>query len=130
MTKALRGQGGFTLIEVVAAAALIGIMATMLLPSLTGANDRVKNARLQNDLVTVDQAIALYRMDEGKVPTSLTALNSDYLSGKLADTKDAKGEGLSYTPDADGVKYTLSGKNSKGEVVKSPGSSETVTPKE
>lgn len=130
MTKNLRGQGGFTLIEVVAAAALIGIMATMLLPSLTGANDRVKNARLQNDLATVDQAIALYRMDEGKVPSSLTALNSDYLSGKLADTKDAKGEALSYTPDEGGSKYTLSGKNSKGEVVKSPGSSETVTPGE
>ena len=125
MTKKLRGQRGFTLIEVVAAAALIGIMATMLLPSLTGANDRVKNARLQNDLATVDQAIALYRMDEGKVPSSLDALNSDYLSGKLADTKDAKGEALSYRADTAGANYTLSGKNSKGEVVKSPGSSAT-----
>lgn len=125
MTKNLRGQGGFTLIEVVAAAALIGIMATMLLPSLTGANDRVKNARLQNDLATVDQAIALYRMDQGKVPSSLTALDGDYLSGKLADTKDAKGEALSYKADTAGSIYTLSGKNSKGEVVKSPGSSAT-----
>ena len=59
MLKTMRKQGGFTLIEVVAAAALIGIMATMLLPSLSGANDRVKNARLQNDLVTIDQAIQL-----------------------------------------------------------------------
>lgn len=123
MTKALRGQGGFTLIEVVAAAALIGIMATMLLPSLSGANDRVKNARLQNDLATVDQAIALYRVDEGKVPSSLDALNSDYLSGKLAETKDAKGEALSYKADTAGANYILSGKNSKGEIVKSPGSS-------
>ena len=62
MLKTMRKQGGFTLIEVVAAAALIGIMATMLLPSLSGANDRVKNARLQNDLVTIDQAIQLYKM--------------------------------------------------------------------
>lgn len=62
----MRKQGGFTLIEVVAAAALIGIMATMLLPSLSGANDRVKNARLQNDLVTIDQAIQLYKMDAGR----------------------------------------------------------------
>ena len=36
MLKTMRKQGGFTLIEVVAAAALIGIMATMLLPSLSG----------------------------------------------------------------------------------------------
>lgn len=123
MTKTLRGQGGFTLIEVVAAAALIGIMATMLLPSLSGANDRVKNARLQNDLATVDQAIQLYRMDEGIVPSSLDALGSDYLSSKVSATKDAKGEALSYKADKAGANYILSGKNSKGEVVKSPGSS-------
>ena len=96
MTKVLRGQGGFTLIEVVAAAALIGIMATMLLPSLSGANDRVKNARLQSDLTTIDQAIQLYRMDEGKVPSTLNALEAGYLSGKLADTKDATGAALVY----------------------------------
>lgn len=125
MTKVLRRQGGFTLIEVVAAAALIGIMATMLLPSLTGANDRVKNARLQSDLATLDQAIALYRMDEGKVPSSLEALGSEYLGGKLSETKDATGAELAYKADTAGNKYTLSGKNSKGEVVKSPGSSAT-----
>ena len=125
MTKVLRRQGGFTLIEVVAAAALIGIMATMLLPSLTGANDRVKNARLQSDLATLDQAIALYRLDEGKVPSSLEALGSEYLNGKLADTKDATGVQLVYKADAAGSAYNLSGKNSKGETVKSPGSSAT-----
>ena len=64
MLKTMRKQGGFTLIEVVAAAALIGIMATMLLPSLSGANDRVKNARLQNDLVDVMLACAEQRLDE------------------------------------------------------------------
>lgn len=128
MTKVLRGQVGFTLIEVVAAAALIGIMATMLLPSLSGANDRVKNARLQSDLTTIDQAIQLYRMDEGKVPSTLNALEAGYLSGKLADTKDATGAALVYSADAGGSQYTLSGKNSKGEVVKSPGSGEVKNP--
>ena len=77
MLKTMRKQGGFTLIEVVAAAALIGIMATMLLPSLSGANDRVKNARLQNDLVTIDQAIQLYKMDAGTVPAELTTLTAN-----------------------------------------------------
>lgn len=117
MLKTMRKQGGFTLIEVVAAAALIGIMATMLLPSLSGANDRVKNARLQNDLVTIDQAIQLYKMDAGTVPAELTTLDSEYLGGKL-EFKDAKGEALNTT---DGT-YTLSGKNSKGAAVTSPGS--------
>lgn len=121
MLKTMRKQGGFTLIEVVAAAALIGIMATMLLPSLSGANDRVKNARLQNDLVTIDQAIQLYKMDAGTVPAELNTLDSEYLGGKL-EFKDAKGETLTYTPNATDGTYTLSGKNSKGEAVTSPGS--------
>ena len=117
MLKTMRKQGGFTLIEVVAAAALIGIMATMLLPSLSGANDRVKNARLQNDLVTIDQAIQLYKMDAGTVPAELTTLDSEYLGGE-----EAKGEDLTYTPNTADGSYTLSGKNSKGEAVTSPGS--------
>ena len=49
MVTKIRSQRGFTLIEVVAAAALIGILATMLMRSLSGANDRVKNAKLSND---------------------------------------------------------------------------------
>lgn len=121
MKKLLRSQKGFSLIEVVAAAAIIGIMATMLLPSLSGANDKVKNAKLSNDLASIDQAIQLYRLDEGKVPNELSALDKEYLSGKL-EFKDAKGEALSYTPDATNGTYILSGKNSKGATVTSPGS--------
>lgn len=120
MLKKLRKQNGFTLIEVVAAAALIGVLATMLAPSLSGANDRVKNAKLNSDLATIDQAIQVYRMDTGKVPQALTDLDSDYLGGKL-EFKDAAGDALSYTPNDNGT-YTLSGKNSKGASVSSPAS--------
>ena len=96
MVTRMRSQRGFTLIEVVAAAALIGILATMLMPSLSGANDRVKNAKLSNDLAAIDQAIQLYRMDTGKVPANLEALDSSYLGGKL-EFKDATGDAIVYT---------------------------------
>ena len=122
MRNLLSGQRGFSLIEVVAAAAIIGIMATMLLPSLSGANDKVKNAKLNNDLAAIDQAIQLYRLDEGKVPTKLTDLDKEYLSGKL-EFKDAKGEALTYSVTAD--TYTLTGKDTKGTTVTSPGSTTT-----
>lgn len=121
MTSIIKRQRGFSLIEVVAAAALIGIMATMLMPSLSGANDRVKNAKLSNDLATIDQAIQMYRLDEGTVPSSLSALDKEYLSGSL-EFKDALGAELSYTAGADGTTYTLSGQNAKGVTVNSPGS--------
>lgn len=129
MIKKFRKQKGFTLIEVVAAAALIGVLATMLMPSLSGANDRVKNAKLSNDLAAIDQAIQVYRMDNGKLPTSLTVLDSSYLGGKL-EFKDALGEALDYSANADGS-YTLKGQNASGATVNSPASKvvvDTTTP--
>ena len=127
MVTTMRSQRGFTLIEVVAAAALIGILATMLMPSLSGANDRVKNAKLSNDLAAIDQAIQLYRMDTGKVPGKLADLDSSYLGGKL-EFKDATGDGLTYTPDVNGADYSLTGKNASGTAVSSPASKADVTP--
>ena len=123
MLKTMRKQKGFSLIEVVVAAAMVGIMATMLIPNLSGANERAKNAKLGNDLATIDQAIQLYHLDNGKVPEALANLGSDYLGGNI-EFKDAKGGDLSYTKSDDNA-YVLSGKNVKGETVKSPGSSGT-----
>ena len=124
MVTKIRSQRGFTLIEVVAAAALIGILATILMPSLSGANDRVKNAKLSNDLAAIDQAIQLYRMDTGKVPANLEALDSSYLGGKL-EFKDATGDAIVYTAGEDGC-YSLSGKNASGATVNSPASKVTT----
>ena len=124
MVTKIRSQRGFTLIEVVAAAALIGILATMLMPSLSGANDRVKNAKLSNDLAAIDQAIQLYRMDTGKVPANLEVLDSSYLGGKL-EFKDATGDAIVYTAGEDGS-YSLSGKNASGATVNSPASKVTT----
>ena len=129
MVTRMRSQRGFTLIEVVAAAALIGILATMLMPSLSGANDRVKNAKLSNDLAAIDQAIQVYRMDTGKVPSKLADLDSSYLGGKL-EFKDATGADLTYTADANGADYSLTGKNASGTTVSSPASKADVTPVE
>lgn len=123
MKSFLRKQGGFTLIEVVAAAALIGIMATIIVPSLTGANDRVKNTKLSNDLAIIDQAIQLYRLDNSKYPAALSDLTvgNKYISGD-AKFNDAKGEALTYSADEEANTYRLSGKDTKNEEVVSPGS--------
>ena len=127
MLQKFRSQKGFTLIEVVAAAALIGVLATMLMPSLSGANVRVKNAKLSHELAAIDQAIQVYRMDNGKLPASLTALDSSYLGGKL-EFKDAVGDGLDYTAATDGTGYSLSGKNASGVTVTSPASKSVAKP--
>ncbi len=114
-------QGGFTLIEIVAAAALLGVLLTMLMPSLEGANEKVKNAKLKNDLAAVDQALQLYKLENGTLPEGLTELDGSYLA-KGSAFKDALNEELTYTVESDGLTYTLKGKNASCNEVISSGS--------
>lgn len=119
--KRKRKQEGFTLIEVVAVAALLGVLITMLMPSLQGANDKVKDARLKNDLAAVDQAIALYKMENGQCPDDLKTLQPDYLASGT-EFKDAVNAEFSYNVDSGKLTYTLTGQNTKGVAVTSSGS--------
>lgn len=120
--NSLKKKRGFTLIEVVAAAALIGTMVTMVTPAIGGANNKVKNAKLANDLAAIDQAIQMYRFDhDGALPDNLDALNITYLGGSF-DFKDAKGTVMTISNKADDGSYAVSGKNAEGETVYSKAS--------
>jgi len=122
-----KSQAGFTLIEVVAAAALLGLLVTMAMPALSGANARVKNAKLKADLATTDQAISLYLVDNGSVPEALKDLYPNYLNGTEM-VKDARNNPLSYK--GDGSSYTLSGKDADDNTVTSNGSKDSVPTEE
>ncbi len=122
MLKNLRGNAGFTLLEVLAVVALLGVLGAMLLPSLDSAAGRAKNARLESDLATIDNAILLYKMDNGTCPSALSDLVDEYIA-KGKEFKDATGTELSYTPAGDKLSYSLTGKNAAGETVTSDGSS-------
>ena len=121
MLKKLRGNAGFTLLEVLAVVALLGVLGAMLLPSLDSAAGRAKNARLESDLATIDNAILLYKMDNGTCPSALSDLVDEYIA-KGKEFKDATGTELSYTPAGDKLSYSLTGKNAAGETVTSDGS--------
>lgn len=127
MLNLKKAKAGFTLIEVIAAAALLGLLVTMAMPALSGANARVKDARLKADLATVDQAISLYLIDNGSVPKALKDLRPNYISGN-EDIVDATNKPLGY--EAKGTSgYVLKGVDAGGETVTSKGSY-TEPPKE
>ncbi len=113
-----RKQGGFTLIEVVAAIGLIAIMATMLMPSLSGVGIKAKNAKLKNDFAIIDQAMQLYILDNGTYTTDLTKLHGKYISGK-PDFEDASGATITVVANDDGT-YSLQGKDAAGKTVTYP----------
>jgi general secretion pathway protein G len=112
-------NAGFSLIEVIAVTIIIGVMATMLMPAIDGAGSKARNAKLKNDLATLDQAIATYKLEQGSIPASLDNLVPDYIA-KNKGFKDAKNEDFQYS--VSGSNYTLTGSDAEGNTVTSNGS--------
>ena len=102
-------RAGFSLLEVVAAAALMGVLVTFVAPSVKGAFDKVKDSKLRNDLVSVGQAVQVYQMEKGAYPESLLKLfDEKYVN--TDEFKDAKGTEFTYSA-TDG---TVSGQKTNG----------------
>ena len=117
--KNVCGRKGFTLIELVAVTAMLGVLAGMLLPSIDSANKKAKNA-----LLTVDSAIQLYKMENGKCPEKLEDLVSEYIA-RNKGFQDATNTVFSYATADNGLNYTLKGNDAEGKEVVSDGSKQS-----
>jgi prepilin-type N-terminal cleavage/methylation domain-containing protein len=59
---------GFTLIELMVVVAIIGILASATLPTLSGLTDKAKVVKAQSELESIGTAILAYRNDRGQWP--------------------------------------------------------------
>ena len=80
MRRNRKQDAGFTLLELMIVMAIIGILATLAVPSFIGALKSAREAVLKEDLHVMRAAIDSYTMDKQKAPQSLDDLiQSGYL---------------------------------------------------
>ncbi|MDP1770556.1 MAG: prepilin-type N-terminal cleavage/methylation domain-containing protein [Nitrospirota bacterium] len=84
--RGTRGSDGFTLIELMIVVSIIGILATLAVPSYQSSVVKAKEAALRQDLSTLRDVLDQHKADQGKYPLSLAALvSAGYLRGMPKD---------------------------------------------
>ncbi len=69
-------DAGFTLIEIMVVIAIIGILATLIVPKIMGRPDEARATAAKQDVGTIVQALKLYRLDIGRYPTTEQGLKA------------------------------------------------------
>jgi general secretion pathway protein G len=67
---------GFTLIEIMVVITILGILAALIVPRVVGRTDDARIAAARQDIASVMQALKLYRLDNGRYPTTEQGLQA------------------------------------------------------
>lgn len=69
-------HSGFTLLEVMVVMVIIGILAALIVPNVMGRLDDAKVTAAQSDISGLASALKMYRLDNGRYPTSEQGLQA------------------------------------------------------
>ena len=69
-------QRGFTLIELMVVVVILGILAVLVVPKVLDRPDQARVIAARQDIAGVMQALRLYRLDNGRYPTSTQGLSA------------------------------------------------------
>lgn len=69
-------QGGFTLLEVMVVIVILGILASMVVPNLMGNKDKADQQKAVSDIVSLENALDMYRLDNSVYPSTEQGLEA------------------------------------------------------
>ncbi len=72
----MRSKSGFTLIELLIVIVILGILATFLVPKIMQKPDEARVAKAKNDIMAIETALKMYKMDNGMYPTTMQGLKA------------------------------------------------------
>jgi general secretion pathway protein G len=76
MSVTVRGRHGFTLLEVMVVMVILGILAALIVPKIVSRPDEARIIAAKQDIATLMQALKLYRLDNGRYPTTEQGLQA------------------------------------------------------
>ena len=76
MLIGVRGQRGFTLLEVMVVVVILGILAALVVPKIMGRPDEARVIAAKQDIASLMQALKLYRLDNQRYPTTEQGLQA------------------------------------------------------
>lgn len=63
-------EKGFTLLEIMVVIVILGILASMIVPNLLGNKDKADRQKVVSDVVALENALDMYKLDNGSYPSS------------------------------------------------------------
>lgn len=76
MNKQFKKQAGFTLLEVMVVVVILGILASFVVPNLLGNKEKADQQRAITDIVALENALDMYKLDNSVYPTTDQGLDA------------------------------------------------------
>jgi general secretion pathway protein G len=76
MLNGIRGQRGFTLLEIMVVVVILGILAALVVPKIISRPDEARVIAAKQDIASLMSALKLYRLDNGRYPTTEQGLQA------------------------------------------------------
>ncbi len=74
--RILRGERGFTFIEIMVVVAILAILAALVVPRIMGRTDDAKRTAAKVQIRNIEGALQLYKLDNGVYPTTEQGLKA------------------------------------------------------